>query len=170
MPWVEPAGAFDAPGSRSPNRTRGWLCDALSRIGARSDAVLRTAMGRSAIMSASRVALCNCQTARRSSSDVHHRPCSHLGAGLAVLFSVPSPHRGVRNDWANDRARGARMFCMRAPRMTSLQTPYGGPARRSKGNDTRGGPAQALKGPLEPDRLGSRSSPAFRTRMGLSAC
>jgi hypothetical protein len=111
----------------------------------------------------------SCQTARRLFADVRHRPCSHLGAGLAVLVRFLLPIGACGNDRAKSRARGARTFWMRAPRMTSSQTPHGGPARRSKGNDTRGGPAQRRK-PLSRTGLGSRSSPAFRTRMGLSAC
>jgi hypothetical protein len=99
-------------------------------------------------------------------ADVRHRPCSHLGAGLAVLvlFLLPIGACGTLGE--RPRPRRPHVLHASTPYDVVLATSYGGPARRSKGNDTRGGPAQRRK-PLSRTGLGSRSSPAFRTRMDL---
>ncbi len=60
---------------------------------------------------------------------MRHRPCSHLGARLAVSFLFLLPKRGVRNDRAKSRARGARICWMRAPRMPSLWQRHTGDPR-----------------------------------------
>jgi hypothetical protein len=95
--------------------------------------------------------LFNCQTARRLSADARHRPCSHLGAGLAVLvlFLLPIGACGTLGE--RPRPRRSHVLHASTPYAVVLATSYGGPARRSKGNDTRGRPSSTSKA-AEPDR------------------
>jgi hypothetical protein len=76
---------------------------------------------------------------------------------------------GRAERWAKGRARGARMVCMRAPRMTSFWQRHTGDPRAVREKRHTGGPTQRRECD-EPDRHGSKLSPAFRTRMDLSAC
>ena len=76
---------------------------------------------------------------------------------------------GRAERWAKGRARGARMVCMRAPRMTSFWQRHTGDPRAVREKRHTGGPVHAESSD-EPDRHGSKLSPAFRTRMDLSAC
>ena len=73
-------------------------------------------------------------------ADVRHRPCSHLGAGLAVLvlFLLPIGACGT----LGERPRPRRPHGVHAstPYDVILATPYGGPARRSR--ETAHGEAQ----------------------------
>ncbi len=46
----------------------------------------------------------------RSPANVTYRPVSRPAPGNAGLFGSSSPRRGVRNDWAESRARGVRMW------------------------------------------------------------
>ena len=97
---------------------------------------------------------------------MRHRPVFMSATGQAA-FSLPSvcPRGAVRNDWANSRARGARI-CMRAPVcLFALDTRA--PARRFAGGIRAR--AQPVSRPSPPRK---QYSPAFRTRwiLRLAAC
>ena len=111
--------------------------DCFVAIGERSDAVLRTAMPRNDAGALRELVIFNCQTARASfvarmerseirelssrqesritlalhpgyrSSDARHRPVFSPAPGRAGRPVPQSPRRGVRNDRAFHRARGA---------------------------------------------------------------
>ena len=101
----------------------------------------------------SRIALRSIRaTSRRAPS-----PRVWSGPRACRLSCSSSPRRGVRNDRAFHRARGARMCWMRAARM-----PF------SVGTRAVAQP-NAEDRWAEPGR-GSRSSPAFRTRVDFAAC
>jgi hypothetical protein len=111
--------------------------------------------------------LFNCQTARRLSADVRHRPCSHLGAGLAVLvlFLLPIGACGTSGRKAAPAAPAC--FACRHPVCRHL----GNVIRGTRAPFGHTGEVQLnVEKPLSRTGLGSRSSPAFRTRMDLSAC
>jgi hypothetical protein len=86
-------------------------------------------------------------------------PCLVRPQGAPVILFL-LPRRGVRNDWAESRARGVRMFLMHTdiPPAVNAKRPAGGGSthRRRTMKKNRG--------------HRSRSSPAFRTRMDFAAC
>ena len=90
-------------------------------------------------------------TSRDSSPRVHSGPRT---CRSSVVFRIP---RGVRNDWAKRRARGARIAA-------GSRMPFG--TRRPCAFQHTGRSNSSLS------RTGHRTqvSPAFRTRMGFSAC
>jgi hypothetical protein len=91
------------------------------------------------------------------SAHVHHRPCSPLGAGLAVSFPYPLPQKERAERLGEDRARGARM-------------PTGSPHADFLGQHTSGGPTATARS-SQPNRAEEAdTSPAFRTRMDFAAC
>jgi len=91
----------------------------------------------------------------RLSPDMRHRPSFHSGSGFAGRPVPHFPRRGVRNDRAFHRARGARM-CWH----TGIPHAVGTRAVVQPDAEERR---------TEPG-LGRRSSPAFRTRMDFAAC
>ena len=95
-------------------------------------------------------------------------PCSSRPQSKPSVSCSFSPS-GRAERWAKGRARGARMVCMRAPRMTSFWQRHTGDPRTVREKRHTGGPTQRRECD-EPDRHGSKLSPAFRTRMDLSAC
>ena len=77
------------------------------------------------------------------SPDVHHHPSYVSGSGFAGLLFVFLARRGVRNDRAFHRARGA--MCREA---------HGNRVQKAHGKHSHG----------------SSTTPAFRTRMDFAAC
>ena len=59
-------------------------------------------------------------------------PCLVRPQGLPVILVLTSDTRGVRNDRAFHRARGARMVWMRAARMPLSRHTGSGPAQRRR--------------------------------------
>ena len=94
---------------------------------------------------------------RASVPDTRHRPRVRPAPGLAGRLLPFRSQRGVRNDWAKRRARGARIAA-------GSRMPFG--TRRPCAFQHTGRSNSSLS------RTGHRTqvSPAFRTRMGFSAC
>ena len=68
---------------------------------------------------------------RATSPDTRHRPVLRPAQGLPV-FLLRFPRRGVRNDWAESRARGARMLLTCGASRLPFGTAGGGSAHRRR--------------------------------------
>ena len=93
---------------------------------------------------------------------------SRRGARRLISCSF-SPSGRAERLGERPRPRRPHVLHASAPYDVISITPYGAPARRSRVNGTRGAQLDA-ESSAEPDRHGSKLSPAFRTRMDLSAC